>query len=32
MLPATEFPETNVSLPNDFILLEGCRLLDEGRV
>ncbi len=25
-----EFPPDNISLPNDFILLEGCRLLDEG--
>jgi len=32
MRPATDFPEMNVSMPNDFILLEGCRLLDEGRV
>jgi len=29
--PVTEFPPDNISLPNDFILMEGCRLLDEER-
>jgi hypothetical protein len=28
--PATEAPADNISLPNDFVLMEGCRLLDEG--
>ncbi len=28
--PATETPADNISLPNDFVLMEGCRLLDEG--
>ncbi len=30
--PVTEYPEENISLPNDFVLMEGCRLLDEGRI
>ena len=29
--PVTEFPPDNISLPNDFILMEGCRLLDEEK-
>ena len=28
--PVTEYPAENISLPNDFVLMEGCRLLDEG--
>jgi len=28
--PVTEVPPENISLPNDFVLMEGCRLLDEG--
>jgi hypothetical protein len=28
--PVTEYPTENISLPNDFILMQGCRLLDEG--
>jgi hypothetical protein len=28
----TEYPAENMSLPNDFVLMEGCRLLDEGRL
>ncbi len=27
--PTTDFPPDNISAPNDSILLEGCRLLDE---
>ena len=30
--PVTEYPAENMSLPNDFVLMEGCRLLDEGRL
>ena len=30
--PAIEFPEDNISSPNDFILMEGCRQLDEGKL
>jgi len=30
--PVVEVPPENISLPNDFVLMEGCRLLDEGRV
>jgi CheY-like chemotaxis protein len=28
--PVTEYLTENISLPNDFVLMEGCRLLDEG--
>jgi DNA-binding response OmpR family regulator len=28
--PVFAYPEENISLPNDFVLMEGCRLLDEG--
>jgi len=28
--PVTEYPTENISMPNDFVLMEGCRLLDEG--
>ena len=28
--PATAFPESNIKLPTDYILLEGLRRLDEG--
>jgi CheY-like chemotaxis protein len=28
--PVSAYPERNISLPNDFVLMEGCRLLDEG--
>ena len=30
--PVVEVPPENISLPNDFVLMEGCRLLDEGRI
>lgn len=30
--PVTEYPTENMSLPNDFVLIEGCRRLDEGRL
>ena len=30
--PVTEYPTENISLPNDFVLIEGCRRLDEGRL
>ena len=29
-VPADELPEPNNELPNESILMEGCRLLDEG--
>ena len=28
--PVEAYPAENISLPNDFVLMEGCRLLDEG--
>jgi CheY-like chemotaxis protein len=28
--PVTAYPADNISLPNDFVLMEGCRQLDEG--
>lgn len=30
--PTTEFPEPNIGLPLESILMEGCRLLDESRL
>lgn len=30
--PVTEFPEPNIGLPLESILMEGCRLLDESRI
>lgn len=30
--PVEEFPEPNISLPLESILMEGCRILDESRV
>jgi len=30
--PTDEFPEPNISLPLESILMEGCRILDESRV
>lgn len=30
--PVIEVPPESISLPNDFVLMEGCRLPDEGRV
>ena len=30
--PAADFPEPNVGLPLESILMEGCRLLDESRI
>ncbi|MBK6735923.1 MAG: DUF4388 domain-containing protein [bacterium] len=30
--PAGEFPEPNIGLPLESILMEGCRLLDESRI
>ena len=29
---AQTFPEDNISLPNDFIIMEGCRQMDEERI
>lgn len=29
--PTNEFPPDNVSVPNDYLLLEGSRLLDEHK-
>ncbi len=30
IVPVQEYPDENISLPSDFILMEGCRRLDEG--
>lgn len=30
--PAEEFPEPNIAMPLESILMEGCRILDESRV
>ncbi len=32
MAPVTEYPPANITQPNDFVLMEGCRLLDEVKV
>ena len=29
---AQKFPPDNISLPNDFIIMEGCRQMDEERL
>ncbi len=29
---ARDFPPGNISLPNDFVIMEGCRLMDEERI